>query len=274
MGRAVLLAAALVLAFAAAAQAAGTVTYPGGRQPVVVTDSPGGALGLDLPTQGDLRSGFLFRFGPNALQAGAGCRQIDDRRIVCAQPQGTLVVIRLGDASDSLDAQRYAWKLTVDGGSGDDRLLSGRARDRIDGGEGNDSIDSRDLLFGARNIGYFKRPVQDVVRCGGGDDTVAVDSADRVAQDCERVTIHGTSGKDRLAGGQRGEEFVARGGDDLIIAGGGADNVDAGRGDDRIDGRGGDSDSIFCGDGRDRVRADRADVVGSDCERVLIDSGT
>jgi Ca2+-binding RTX toxin-like protein len=273
MGRAALLAALLLLTCAAGAQAAGTVTWPGGSQPVTLTDAPGSALALDLPTQGDVRSGFLFRFASNTLQAGTGCRQITDVLIGCDEPEGTPVVIRLDDGPDRLDAQRYAWRLVIDGGPGDDSLMSGTGRDRIDGGEGDDYVDSRDLLFGSRNIGYLRKPVRDMVTCGAGDDSVSVDGSDRVAQDCEHLTIHGTSGKDRLAGDDRGERFMAQGGDDLIIGGRGEDSIAAARGDDRVDARDGDHDSITCGDGRDRVRADLADEVGHDCEKVIRSRG-
>src|SRR5215208_3034223 len=139
MGRALLIVAALLAASAGDAHAAGTVTYPGDGQPVVVADSPGTEQFLSLPTQGDLPSGFLFRFEPDALQAGAGCRQVRTTEIACDQPEGTLVDIRLDDGPDYLDAQHYAWKLVINGGSGDDSLFSGRARDRIAGGDGNDT---------------------------------------------------------------------------------------------------------------------------------------
>jgi len=33
-------------------------------------------------------------------------------------------------------------------------------------------------------------------------------------------------------------------------------------------------DVVFCGDGRDQVLADRADVLGADCERVVVVHGS
>lgn len=60
------------------------------------------------------------------------------------------------------------------GGPGKDVLVGGRGRDRIFGGADDDSISSRD---GTR----------DIVRCGGGIDTVSADRFDKVASDCESV---------------------------------------------------------------------------------------
>ena len=69
----------------------------------------------------------------------------------------------------------------------------------------------------------------------------------RVACDRSR---RGRGGPDRLRGGPRRDCVNARSGSDLVaVAGGGADRV-------------------RCGPGRDTVRADRADRVGRDCERI------
>ena len=58
---------------------------------------------------------------------------------------------------------------------GADRITGGRGRDRLFGGEDNDTIDARDGSF-------------DVVGCGPGHDTVVTDRIDLVGVDCERVT--------------------------------------------------------------------------------------
>jgi hypothetical protein len=46
------------------------------------------------------------------------------------------------------------------------------------------------------------------------------------------------------------------------------------QGDDRIDARDGGFDGVGCGPGRDVALADRADLVGVDCERVVRARGT
>ena len=89
--------------------------------------------------------------------------------------------------------------------------------------------------------------------------------------------LQGTSHADRICGRGDGETILGRAGDDSLLAGGGADRVIAGAGRDSVvagagadvvDVWDGERDRIFCGPGRDRVRADRLDLVARDCERV------
>ena len=48
----------------------------------------------------------------------------------------------------------------------------------------------------------------------------------------------------------------------------GRDRVSGGSGNDTINTRDGERDTVTCGPGRDRVRADRIDTVARDCEIV------
>ena len=103
--------------------------------------------------------------------------------------------------------------------------------------------------------------------------------------------ITGTNGDDRIKGTSRAEEISALRGDDEIVDGLGADSVYANAGADNLIGYGGDTsvdrfyggvgrdtiqsrdvpasrDRVGCGAGVDRVYADKADLVSSDCERV------
>jgi Ca2+-binding RTX toxin-like protein len=57
-------------------------------------------------------------------------------------------------------------------------------------------------------------------------------------------------------------------GNDRLDGGRGTDLVVAGSGNDVVRSRDGTHDRITCGPGRDRVAADAADRVGSDCEVV------
>jgi len=54
----------------------------------------------------------------------------------------------------------------------------------------------------------------------------------------------------------------------VLVGGPGRDVLNGGRGRDRIFARDGVRDRINCGAGVDTVRADRADVVASNCEHV------
>ena len=83
---------------------------------------------------------------------------------------------------------------------------------------------------------------RDVVLAGFGNDRVS-----------------GRAGHDRLEG-----EF----GDDAITGGSGRDVLVGGTGRDLLVARDGQTDTIRCGAGRDRVRADRTDRVAEDCEAV------
>jgi RTX calcium-binding nonapeptide repeat (4 copies) len=76
-------------------------------------------------------------------------------------------------------------------------------------------------------------------------------------------TLYGGPGDDRLVGGS---------GQDVLAGGPGNDHIDGGGGGDTIDARDGERDWITCGKNaynrRDRVYADKFDVIASDCEVV------
>jgi hypothetical protein len=86
-------------------------------------------------------------------------------------------------------------------------------------------------------------PGPDTLRGFGGDDTIL-----------------GLAGNDVLDGGS---------GNDTLVGGPGRDVLIGGPGDDVLLARDGQRDRIRCGPGRDRVIADRIDVVARDCERVV-----
>jgi Ca2+-binding RTX toxin-like protein len=87
----------------------------------------------------------------------------------------------------------------------------------------------------------------------------------------------GTARADTLVGTPKADTLRGLGGNDTLRGGGGNDVLDGGRGRDRLDGgpgndliraRDGERDVITCGQGRDRVLADRRDSVARDCEHV------
>jgi Tol biopolymer transport system component len=83
-----------------------------------------------------------------------------------------------------------------------------------------------------------------------------------------RCTHRGGPGADRLRGGRSADLACGLLGDDSISGGGGSDRLFGEEGDDLLLARDGVFDVIGCGPGRDRVVADRRDLVGRDCERV------
>jgi Ca2+-binding RTX toxin-like protein len=133
----------------------------------------------------------------------------------------------------------------VDGAGGDDVLDGGDDNDKVVGGSGNDQIrgdDGRDELFG-----------------GNGNDRL--DGGDG------RDMLAAGAGNDRLVGGPGSDQLFGEAGKDRIIGGSGANRIDGGTGNDSIDTRNGVVDTILCGAGDDRVRADRKDKLSA-CERV------
>ncbi len=76
---------------------------------------------------------------------------------------------------DSIDASRADASLFATGSTGDDTIVGGVLQDFIDGGGGNDNIDSRDASF-------------DQVFCHGGSGTVKADTLDMV-NDCPTAAL-------------------------------------------------------------------------------------
>ncbi len=131
------------------------------------------------------------------------------------------------------------------GGPGADRLDGGADDDTVTAGTGDDVLiggDGRDRLFGQAG--------DDRLLGGTGDDMLA-----------------GGSGNDRLQGGSGANRMFGEAGNDRIVAGTGLNAIDGGSGNDVIEARNGRRDSIRCGTGRDRVRAERVDRL-SGCESV------
>ena len=114
--------------------------------------------------------------------------------------------------------------------------------------------------------------LRDLIRGEGGDDEI--DGGANA--DC----LDGGNGSDRLSGKGGSDVIEAGGGEDMIYGGRGADRIDGGRGSDLIVGgagddsiksnnNGADPDRVRCGPGHDRVRADKADRVAPNCEKVI-----
>lgn len=85
-------------------------------------------------------------------------------------------------------------------------------------------------------------------------------------------TKRGTNGRDVLRGSSRSDVICGFRGNDVIVGGPGKDRIFGEEGNDTIFARDGTFDVVGCGSGRDTVYADRVDLVGNDCERVVRDS--
>ena len=77
----------------------------------------------------------------------------------------------------------------LNGGPGDDELKGSWAGDTLTGGPGSDLIDADDSLNPGDDTVRIRDGERDeVVDCGGGNDTVIADFADQVAANCENVS--------------------------------------------------------------------------------------
>jgi Ca2+-binding RTX toxin-like protein len=124
---------------------------------------------------------------------------------------------------------------TGSGTSGDDRLNGSSRADKIFGLGGNDlllGLGGADLLDGGSG--------NDSLDGGAGNDT-----------------LKGRAGDDTLRGGP---------GNDKLNGGPGKDTLDGGGGNDTINSKDGVAETVNCGAGRDKVKADRADKLRS-CEK-------
>ena len=164
-------------------------------------------------------------------------------------------IVRADDSSadDNAQCQSNAQGENEPGDTSGDRVAI--AADDRNGTEGDDNergSSGDDTISG--------RAGDDEIEGDQGDDDLCGDEGDD--------TIQGGAGNDTLNGGPGDDDLEGQSGNDLLIGGKGHDVLRGGRGRDRIRARDGVRDRINCGAGVDTVRADRADVVASNCEHV------
>ena len=105
-----------------------------------------------------------------------------------------------------------------------------------------------------------------VVRAGGGDDTVKLDTTNGAFTTTERTIVYGNGGDDTLIGGSGNETFVGGRGNDAVDGNGGADTAflgggndsftwDPGDGSDIVEGGAGFDTHVFNGSGGDEIFA-------------------
>jgi Ca2+-binding RTX toxin-like protein len=123
------------------------------------------------------------------------------------------------------------------GGAGNDTQWGLAGDDKQNGGSGNDTMDGG----------------------VGNDRQVAARGND---------LMFGRGGKDSLDGGPGIDVIDGGSGNDTLTGGSGRDKLMGGSGNDVINARDHTADVIKCGGGRDKVVADKTDVVARDCEKV------
>jgi Ca2+-binding RTX toxin-like protein len=155
-----------------------------------------------------------------------------------------LALTRIGtDGPDTLRGTNGADNLLGNGGN--DRIFGLGGRDNLLGGSGKDFI-----LGGTKRL------------ASGGDKNLA-----------------GGPGNDAIGGGLGSDNVVGQEGNDFLTGGPGLepreapnDKVSGGDGKDVFDvlNKPAAKDVVLCGDGVDRVFADRDDLVAPDCEKVFV----
>lgn len=233
-------------------------------------DSLLGGDGADMADGGD---------GDDLIDTRSDGPQLPDRGF--PSYNGLPAVPADGDIFDDRD--------TVDGGAGDDTILTGDDQDIITGGAGEDSIDGGldddQIDGGADNDFIVGGEGADEILGGSGDDTIygglaptfpdvlnirddgsagpadpdptngmdVIDGGDGndlvFGQDDDDV-ITGGAGDDTLDGGIDDDDLSGQDGDDQLIGGQGIDTISGGAGNDEIDGGSG-ADDMSGGDDRD-----------------------
>jgi Ca2+-binding RTX toxin-like protein len=140
------------------------------------------------------------------------------------------------------------------GTAGNDRLTGTGGNDTLCGLAGSDTLNGlggNDTLFGDQcNAAAIAATRGEVAAAGDGND--------RLIGGPGNDKLYGSGGRDRLDGGP---------GKDILVGGKGRDSLKGGGGADSLNAKDGARDTVDCGKGRDRVRADRRDRLRG-CERV------
>ena len=187
---------------------AGADHLDGGNGPDVVVGGRGRDVAIYArdPFSGERRPTPVFV----SLDGRSGDGAAGEGDKVSADVEGILSESFRGDVL--IGNRRSNW-LTgggrLSGLGGNDRLFGYGGRDRISGGDGADLVrdggGGRDALYGGAGDDTIEAvdrdeaeagesrgridPTRDWVHCGPGRDIAVVDSADRVARDCERVKV-------------------------------------------------------------------------------------
>ncbi len=226
-----------------------------------------GGTGDDSVDGGDGADEIFGNEGNDTINGGEGDDYINSRAGEAINDYETFVGFPVdGSPDDDRDL--------VDGGAGNDTILTGDDADTIYGGIGDDSIDSgidADEVYGGAGQDYIDANLgSDYVDGGDGDDTIiaGIDAfSDYVGDDpnlpngllidpatgLPALSDPNTEdGKDTVIGGA-GNDYIVTG-DDADSIEGGADNdtIDAGIDDDYVDGGTG-HDSIIGGHGSDTI---------------------
>lgn len=173
----------------------------------------------------------------------------------------------------------------LSGTSEADRILAGDGADVITGGGGNDTLDGGagidTAVFSGNRAAFTISTAGNVITVSGPDGVDTLTNIERLRfNDMTLLSsgglyLEGTSGADRLEGGQLRDEIEGGAGADTLLGHGGDDLIDGGAGDDVITGGAG-ADSIDGGAGDDVITGGTgADAIhgGDGMDIAVLDSG-
>ncbi len=241
------------------------------------------------PGQGEFT---LVATDPLSIPRATGCGRdlFNNRKAVCDYDDVHHWKYSLRDLDDTLILNYPTGHLVwVDGGSGNDVIITGQARDLLQGGSGNDLLngganddvllgdDGNDILIGGTGA--------DRMFGGAGLDTVSykaerrsvtvtidtrADDGPSGEEDLIDLTVENVIGgrtSDTITGSNANNIIQGMNGNDTIDGGRGLDTLDGGGGNDTIRAKDGQQDRILCGGGIDIVFFDVGlDLVSPDCE--------
>jgi hypothetical protein len=182
-------------------------------------------------------------------------RNVTRPRITGTPVQGSTLTANAGSWTGSGLTFTYQWERCDDEDEDECEEIAGATRSTY--------------TLASRDVGSRLR-VQVTARNSAGEETETSDTTEVVRAGGATTVGTGstspTTGR-TLRGTARADVILGTAGSDTIQPGRGADTVVAGEGDDVIDSVDGARDVVVCGAGRDRVTADRIDVL-RECETV------
>jgi hypothetical protein len=282
------MAAIFVGAWAGLADASNAATISGGSQ----SPGPPGGFAIPLTVQGQsgeensievegTTGGFIIRETDAAplTNAAPSCTPTGPKQFTCslfAPASGVptpVISVSLGNQADTFRGVGPSFPpVLVDGGDGDDRLISGAGRQlALSGGNGVDTVDYSD----------HEQPVEvslDGVANDGGVEDAGAENVDveRIVGGKGNDVLTGSTGPNRLDGGpgndvldssDGADVLLGAAGNDQLTGGGGVDTYDGGDGDDAVTAFDGLIEDVDCGGGNDAATVDIPDRLVA-CETI------
>ena len=250
-------------------------------------DSLDGGAGTDVARQSAPRNQSFYANTPSGTTVATGAGSDVWKSIEGVHFIGS------GSTALTLDASRFTGGVTLDGGSGPDRLIGGSgnnvlngnngndsltggdAGDTLSGGAGNDTLSGHagdDQLFGdAGNDKLFGGDDHDQMDGGAGRDVLTGEAGnDIINGGADSDAIRGGDGNDTLTGGTGNDTVLGDEGDDLLRNESGSDTLAGGEGDDRFEARG---SRLYVAGGVDTVEGSENTLIDAafvfDFERLL-----